>query len=167
MEITNKIHIVKDFKEKSIIVSREFSAPLAHVWQAFTTSELLAKWWAPSPWKAETKVMDFRVGGYWLYAMVSPEGEKHWGKMNYVAIDHHKSYNLEDAFCDENGNINKDFPSSKGQVSFYPTENGTSVDFKMIYQTESDLNKVIEMGFEQGISMTLDFLDNLFVQKKI
>ena len=167
METKNKTQIVKDFKEKSILVSRKFNAPLEKVWNAYTESDLLGKWWAPEPWKAETKVMNFNVGGYWLYAMVSPEGERHWGKMNYVAIDHHKSYNLEDAFCDEDGNINKGLPSSKGQVSFSKTDNGTSVDFKMIYNTEKDLHNIVEMGFEQGISMTFDSLDNLFSQNKI
>ena len=167
MEAKNKTQIIKDFKEKSILISREFKAPLTNVWRAYTESELLRKWWAPSPWHAETKVMNFSVGGYWLYAMVSPEGEKHWGRMNYIAIDHHKSFNIEDAFCDENGNINRELPVSRGQISFTPTQNGTLVKFKMIYPTESDLQKIVEMGFEQGITMTLDHLDNLFSQNKI
>ena len=63
MENQNKTQISKDFKEKSILVSRRFNAPLANVWRAYTESELLAQWWAPLPWKAETKVMDFNVGG--------------------------------------------------------------------------------------------------------
>lgn len=163
----NKTHIVKDFKEKTIHVSREFTAPLVNVWRAYTRAELLGRWWAPLPWRAETKVMNFSVGGYWLYAMVSPDGEKHWGRMNYIAIDHHKWFNIEDAFCDENGNINKELPVSKGQISFTPTQNGTLVQFKMLYPTESDLKKTVEMGFEQGISATLDHLDNLFNQNKI
>ena len=167
MESKNKTKIAKDFKEKSILISREFNAPLANVWRAYTESELLAQWWAPAPWKAETKVMDFTIGGHWLYAMVSPEGEKHWGRMNYIAIDYHKSFNIEDCFCDENGNFNKELPVSKGQISFTITPNGTLVEFKMIYPTESDLQKIVEMGFEQGISMTLDHLEILFNQNKI
>jgi len=167
MDTKNTTQIVKDLKEKSIIVSRDFNAPLEKVWKSYTDSDILRKWWAPPPWKVETKVMNFNIGGYWLYAMVSPEGEKHWGKVNYIAIDYHKSYNLEDAFCDENGNINKDLHSSKGQVSFSLGENGTFVEFKMIYNTEKDLYNHVEMGFEQGISMTFDSLDNLFIQNKI
>jgi uncharacterized protein YndB with AHSA1/START domain len=167
MESNSKTKIAKDFNEKSILVSRVFNVPLASVWRAYTESELLAQWWAPGPWKAETKVMNFTVGGYWLYAMVSPEGEKHWGRMNYVAMDYHKSFNIEDCFCDENGNFNKDLPVSKGQISFTTTPNGTLVEFKMIYPSESDLQKIVEMGFEQGITMTLDHLDNLFNDNKI
>lgn len=167
METKNKTQIIKDIKEKSILISREFDAPLANVWRAFTESELLDKWWAPKPWRAETKVLKFTVGGYWIYAMVSPEGEKHWGRMNYISIDHHKNFTIEDAFCDENGNFNKELPASTGKISFTSTQNGSRVDFKMFYQTESDLQKIVEMGFEQGISATLDYLENLFTQNEI
>jgi uncharacterized protein YndB with AHSA1/START domain len=75
---TNKTQIAKDFKQKSITVSREFDAPLASVWRAYTETELLDQWWGPAPWHAETKTMNFVPGGYWLYAMVSPDGQKHW-----------------------------------------------------------------------------------------
>ena len=167
METKNKTEVIKDFKAKSILISREFNAPLSNVWRAYTESELLVQWWAPAPWRAETKHMDFSVGGYWLYAMVSPEGEKHWGRMNYVAIDPLKSFMIEDAFCDEDGNFNAELPVSKGQISFATTPNGTRVDFKMIYPTESDLQKIVEMGFEQGITACLDQLEGLFAQNKI
>ena len=105
--------------------------------------------------------MDLTVGGYWLYAMVSPENQKQWGRMNYLAIDQHKRIEIEDAFCDENGKMNNELPLSKGQITFAKTENGTRVEFKMIYPTESDLEKIIEMGFEQGIRICLDQLERL------
>lgn len=159
METKNETQIIKNLKEKSILVSREFNAPLSSVWRAYTESELLEQWWAPQPWRAETKTMNFSVGGYWLYAMVNPENEKHWGRMNYISIDLHKSFYIEDAFCDENGNINSALPTSKGHTIFTETENGTRVDFKMIYASEIDLQKIVEMGFEQGISVCMDQLE--------
>ena len=167
MENINKTQIVKDFKEKSVLISREFKAPLADVWRAYTESKFLDQWWGPAPWHAETKSMDFMVGGFWLYAMVSPQGDKHWGIMNYVTIDHNKSFKLVDAFCDENGNINKELPVSNGCIEFSVTQNGTRVDFKTIYPTESDLQTIVKMGFEQGISICLDQLENIFNQNKM
>ncbi len=163
----NKTIIEKNFNEKSVLVSREFDAPLEDVWRAFTESELLDQWWAPSPWKAETKHMDFRVGGYWLYAMVSPENRKHWGRMNYLAIDPLKRYDLEDFFCDEEGKANEDLPLSKGSNVFTKTENGTRVEFKTRYPSEKDLQTIVEMGFEQGISICFDQLQLLFDKKRI
>lgn len=157
----NKTEVVKNFKDRSIIVSREFDAPIEKVWQAYTDSKLLDQWWGPSPWRAETKRMNFKPGGYWLYAMVGPQGERHWARMNYIAIDHLKGYDIEDAFCDEEGNLNTDLPVSRGRMTFSKTANGTRVEFKMIYANESDVQKIVDMGFEQGITVCLDQLEQL------
>jgi uncharacterized protein YndB with AHSA1/START domain len=167
METTskNKDAIVKDLNEKSILVSREFEAPIADVWRAYTESELLDQWWGPKPWRAETKQMNFKPGGYWLYAMVGPEGEKHWARMDYLAIDLYKSFDVQDSFSDENGAINRDLPVSKGKSTFTKTAKGTRVEFKLIYSTVEQLQKIVEMGFEQGITMCMDQLDELFKKK--
>jgi len=167
MDSKNKTQVVKDLKEKSICVSREFNASVTDVWRAFTESELLDQWWAPAPWRAETKSMNFSVGGFWLYAMISPENQKHWGRMNYIAIEHLKSYDAEDCFCDEEGNINLDLPVSKGKNVFTETKTGTRVEFKMMYQTEADLQKIIELGFEQGITICFEQLETLLQQNKV
>jgi len=163
----NKTQVIKDLKEKSILVSREFNAPITDVWRAFTESELLDQWWAPAPWRAETKSMNFSVGGFWLYAMINPENQQHWGRMNYLAIDYLKSYDAEDCFCDEEGNINPDLPVSKGKNVFTETNTGTRVEFKLIYPTEADLQKIVEFGFEQGITICFDQLETLFTLNKI
>jgi uncharacterized protein YndB with AHSA1/START domain len=161
MNASDKTMIVKDFKEKSILVSREFNVPVSTIWDSFTLSEMLDQWWGPSPWRAETRTMKFSDEGFWLYAMVGPGNQKHWGRMNYLKTDLHKKIEIEDAFCDEDGNINQELPVSKGHVVFTKTETGSRVDFKMIYPTEADLHKLVEMGFEEGISICFDQLERL------
>jgi uncharacterized protein YndB with AHSA1/START domain len=158
---TNKTQVEKNFREKSILVSREFNAPIEKVWKAYSQKELLDQWWGPSPWKAETKKMDFRNGGHWHYAMVGPENEKHWARMNYLNIDPLKKMQIEDLFCDENGKVNTTLPVSKGEMVFTKTTSGTKVDFKMYYATEEDVKKMVEMGFEQGITQCLEQLEEL------
>ncbi len=163
---TNKTNVTKDFQEKSVVVSREFDAPVAEVWRAFTEHELLDQWWGPAPWRAETKSQDFRPGGFWLYAMVGPEDQRHWARMNYIAINHLKDYDIEDSFCDEDGTINTSLPVSKGKNVFTETSTGTKVEFKMMYPTEADLQTIVEMGFEQGISICFDQLEALLKKNK-
>lgn len=164
--MSSKTNVVKDFKEKSILVSREFAAPIENVWRCYTESELLDQWWGPAPWRAETKSIDFSPGGFWLYAMVGPENEKHWAKMNYLSIDPHKSFDIEDAFCDENGNLNTALPVSKGQNVFTETATGVKVEFKMYYPTETDLQAIVDMGFEQGITICMEQLNELLANHK-
>jgi uncharacterized protein YndB with AHSA1/START domain len=163
----NKTEVIKNFKERSIIVSREFDAPIEKVWQAYTDSSLLDQWWGPSPWKAETKRMNFKPGGYWLYAMVGPGGEKHWARMNYIAIDHLQGFDIEDVFCDEEGKVNSDLPVARGRMSFSKTANGTTVEFKMTYATETDVQKIVDMGFEQGITMCIEQLVELLKKEVV
>lgn len=164
---TNSTQVVKDIKERSILVSREFNAPVELVWKAFTESEILDRWWGPKPWRAETKFQDFSVGGYWLYAMLSPENEKHWGRMNYISIDTHKNFHFEDVFCDEDGNPNLELPISKGSIVFTATTTGTRVEFKTTYSTAEQLQKIIEMGFEQGITACMEQLNQIITTAKI
>ena len=163
----SKTQVTKDFNARSITVGREFEARPELVWRAYIEAELLDQWWGPAPWRAETKRMNFAPGGQWLYAMVSPEGQRHWALMNYVSIEPCTRIGMVDAFCDEEGNINTAFPASKGSLVFTPTAGGTRVEFSMAYERESDLRKIIEMGFEQGITLCFDQLDALLQQGKV
>ncbi|RPI65216.1 MAG: SRPBCC domain-containing protein, partial [Ignavibacteriales bacterium] len=100
----------KDLKNKKIYVKREFNASPEDVWNAWTNSELLDQWWAPKPWKAKTKSMDFREGGSWLYAMVGPDGTENFARVDYEKINPYKSFAGYDSFCDKKGNINTEPP---------------------------------------------------------
>ncbi|WP_018626538.1 SRPBCC family protein [Niabella aurantiaca] len=148
-------------ENKTIHIQREFDANLELVWQAWTNAELLDKWWGPKPWKAETKTMDFREGGLWLYAMVSPEGEKHWSKSDFISIIKEKSFASKGGFSDENGTINPAFPQNLWENNFIPVDHKVRVDMLLTYDALSDLEKEIEMGFKEGMTIDFEQLDEL------
>src|SRR4051812_45935657 len=95
-----------DKAKKMVFVDREFAADLSSVWDAFTKKEILDQWWAPKPWMSETKVMNFTDGGKRIYAMVSPEGDRHWSIQKYTAITPTSNFKIWSGFCDQDGNIN-------------------------------------------------------------
>jgi len=150
-----------DKAKSTVTVEREFDAPLDKVWAAWTESDLLEKWWAPQPYKVETKSMDFRVGGFWLYAMVSPENEKHWCREDYETIDELKSYSFLDAFCDEEGNITNEFPRSAWTNTFTKDGDKTLVNIVIKHDSPEDLEKILDMGFKDGFTAGLENLDAL------
>lgn len=161
-----KSNLLMDFSADretgTINVKREFAAPRQHVWAAWTQSELLDQWWAPKPWKAETKAMDFSEGGMWLYAMVGPDGEKHWARNDYKTITAPESFAALDAFCDENGNVNMDFPRAKWHSVFTEQDNGTTlVTIQTKYDKPEDLEQVLAMGMQEGFTAALENLDEL------
>lgn len=153
-------------ENKTIHITREFAANLALVWQAWTTPELLDQWWGPQPWRAETKTMDFREGGFWHYAMVSPEGEKHWSKATFLAIKKEKSFASKGGFSDENGTINPAFPQNLWENNFIPKDNKVQVDMLLTYNTLDDLEKEIAMGFKEGMTIDFQQLDELLLTFK-
>lgn len=164
--MNKSITIDKDYPNKEIIVSTKFNAPLNVIWDAFTNPATTDKWWAPKPYKAVTKKMNFTEGGQWLYYMLSPEGEKQWCIGEFSKIKALKSYNVLDAFCDENGNINTNFPRMSWSNSFLE-ENGLTVVINVIsFSTEEDMKQILEMGFEEGYKMGLKQLSEL-LQKEI
>ena len=150
-----------DKENKKIKVEREFAAPLDKVWAAWTTSELLDQWWAPKPWKAKTKSMDFSEGGTWLYAMVGPDGTQHWARADYKDIKDSQSYSAYDAFCDENGTINTDFSRSLWNNTFKQQSDSTIVTIEISYKQLADLEQILEMGFKEGFTAGLENLDAL------
>ena len=150
-----------DKENKKIAVKREFAAGLERVWNAWTESELLDQWWAPKPWKAITKHMDFTEGGYWLYAMTGPEGEEHWSRADYQKIVPRSQFVGLDCFCDANGNANPDAPRGKWDVKFNEQDHSTFVDITLSFDKLEDLEMIIQMGFEGGFKMGLSNLDEL------
>ena len=161
MITTKETIFTKDLANKKIKVVREFDAPLEQVWKAWTESEILDKWWAPKPWKANTKSMDFREGGRWLYFMEGPDGTRQYCKMEYKSITPNKLFIGEDAFCDEIGNTTDELPSMHWRNSFYKSGDGTKVEVEITFATEADLEKIVEMGFKEGFAAAHNNLDEL------
>jgi uncharacterized protein YndB with AHSA1/START domain len=161
-----KTEIKTDIKKATFEARREFNADISLVWRAWTESELRDQWWAPAPWKCETKSMDFREGGKWLYDMVSPEGERHGGIELYDQIKVKDFFTGKDAFTNEKGEINEDMPMSNLKNTFIPTEKGTLVISFGQYQDSDSLKTVLKMGMSEGLNMGFDQLEKVLEKLK-
>jgi uncharacterized protein YndB with AHSA1/START domain len=150
----------------TVFVTREFAAELTLVWQAFTTKEILDQWWAPKPWISRTKRMNFEVGGRRFYAMVSPEGQEHWSIQDFTSITPTINFKFFDAFADEDENINSELPSSEWDLDFSAENGTTTVAITVKHRSLADLEQIIQMGFREGFTMTLNELDNILVNLK-
>lgn len=154
-----------DRKSNTIQIKKEFAAAISLVWQAWTTQEWLDQWWGPQPWHVETKTQDFVPDGIWMYAMVSPEGDKNWSLSRFIDIDDKKSFSYKPGFCDEDGIINTDLPQSKWNVEFTQADGHTLVHCKIVYNESKDLEGVLAMGFKEGLKICLQQLDDLIERK--
>jgi uncharacterized protein YndB with AHSA1/START domain len=165
MMVTKETIYSKDASNKKIRVEREFDAPVEQVWQAWTQPELLDQWWAPKPWKANTKSMDFREGGRWFYYMEGPDGSRHYCKVDYKTIVPNESFTGFDGFCHENGETNTDLPGMDWKCVFNAVGNTTKVEVEVTFASEADLEKIVEMGFKEGFAAAHANLDELLARK--
>lgn len=107
--------------------------------------------------------MDFCNGGYWYYAMVTPDGQYYWNRLDYVETDPIDGYTAMDGFCDETGTVNPDMPRSKWVVTFADATDHTLVTTIVQYASPDDLQKAVDMGLEGGMASTMERLDELLV----
>lgn len=148
-----------DKSKNQIFIDRPFDAPIDLVWSAFTEADILDQWWAPKPWTARTKSMDFREGGSWLYAMVSPEGQEHWSKVEYITIRPRTDFSAIDGFCDAEGNTISSMPRNHWNNTFHDHGDRTTVTMVLSFDTVADLESIIQMGFKEGITAGMENLD--------
>lgn len=151
-----------DKPNKMVFVKAEFDAELDLVWDAYTKAELLDQWYAPKPWTSKTKHMNFEVGGRRFYAMVSPEGEERWAIQKYTSITPKTNFKFFNAFADENEN--PQLPGSDWDLNFSEHGGTTKVSTSIYNESLERLEKMIEMGFKEGIAMTMKNLEDLLAE---
>lgn len=157
-----------DFKvdkpTNTVLVDKEFNAELTLVWDAFTRQEILDQWWAPKPFESKTKIMEFKVGGRRFYAMVSPEGHESWHIQQYTSITPKTNFKYLSVFADKDEN--PDLPGSNWDLNFSEENGITRVSITIHNESQERMQKMIEMGFKEGFTITLKFLEQMLEGKK-
>ena len=153
-----------DKTTKMVFITREFDADLSLVWDAFTKAEMLDQWVAPKPWTSKTKFIDFKVGGRRFYAMVSPEGQERWAIQKYTSISPKTNFKLFNAFADKDEN--PELPGSDWDYTFSEQNGKTKVSITIYNESLARMEKMIEMGFTEGLTMTLNELETLLQEQK-
>lgn len=150
---------------KTVNIKRAFAAELDLVWEAWTNPEILDQWWAPKPFTSKTKVMEFKVGGCRLYAMINTEGHENWGVQEYTAINPKTNFKFLSTFTDSEGKANSEFGSSEWDLNFSEYNATTTVNITIKRDSLEELEQLIQMGFKDGFTMTLQVLEDYLKSK--
>jgi uncharacterized protein YndB with AHSA1/START domain len=165
MSLGKIFNFTVDKDNLTVKVERAFDAPLDLVWSAWTEAEILDQWWAPKPYKAVTKSMDFRAGGRWLYAMVNAQGEPvGWNSKDFSTIVPRKAFTYRSYFCDENGKAPSGTTASTWVNSFAENRGVTLVTNDILCESLAHLEAQIKMGFKEGYTAGLDQLEELLAR---
>ncbi|HEY2440638.1 MAG TPA: SRPBCC family protein [Solirubrobacteraceae bacterium] len=57
--------------DTQVMITREFDAPRGLVYKAWTTPDLVRRWWSANRGEMTVADIDLRVGGAWRYAMIA------------------------------------------------------------------------------------------------
>ncbi|MCB1373490.1 MAG: SRPBCC domain-containing protein [Rhodobacteraceae bacterium] len=156
-----RFDFIADMQDGTLTIRREFAAGRQMVWDCYTRSELLDRWYAPRPLTTKTRSFDFREGGHWHFAMIDPNGTHYWSRTDYETITPIDGYTGYDGFTDETGVVNPDLPRSRQELRLADKGDHTLVETRVSYDSPEDLQKVIDMGMEEGLTSTLERLDEL------
>jgi uncharacterized protein YndB with AHSA1/START domain len=150
----------------TIHITREFAADVDLVWDAFTKAEILDQWMGPKPYRVQTKEMDFREGGRWLYAMVTGEEvPTRYSLAEFVKIQPKTSFTTKNSFSDENGNhADTGFTFSLTTNSFKAGVEKTTVHIEKKMESLDQLEKFVAGGyFKEGTAAGMRNLDELLL----
>jgi uncharacterized protein YndB with AHSA1/START domain len=145
--------------DREIVITRVFDAPRELVFKAWSDPVYLAKWWGPSGWTLPVSQMDFRVGGSWTYCMKGPEGEESCGMAIYREIVEPERIVFTDYFADAEGKPLEGMPEALMIVEFAADEGKTMLTNTVRYQTAEDRDRILKMGFKEGMTESLNRLE--------
>jgi uncharacterized protein YndB with AHSA1/START domain len=103
-------------------------------------------------------LMDFKVGGRRVYAMVSPEGVERWAVQQYLSISPKTNFKLFNAFADKDENL--ELPGSDWDYTFSEqtspdNHQRTTVSIRIYNESLARMEKMIEMGFTEGYKASM------------
>jgi uncharacterized protein YndB with AHSA1/START domain len=157
-------HVDKDPEALTMTIHSEFQAGADRIWQMWEDPRLLERWWGPPTYPATFEQHDLSPGGEMTYFMTGPEGDRHHGWWTVISVDPGASIEIEDGFADQNGEPDSSMPSMNMKVKIEPTGDGsaaTRMSITTTFQSVEAMEKVLEMGMEEGMSLALGQIDGL------
>ena len=91
--------------------------------------------------------------------MISPEGHERWGIQRYTSISPKTNFKTYNTFADKDEN--PELPGSDWDYTFSQQDGKTKVNITIYNESLARMEKLIEMGFTEGLKMSMNNLDNL------
>ena len=143
--------------DTQILITREFDAPRHLVWKAYTTPDLIARWWGGEHGKVTSAEVDLRVGGTWRYVLAANEG--------FEVAFHGEYREISEPERLVNTEIYEGAPEGVGVVTTTLTESDGRTTLTQLceYGSREVRDAVIDSGMESGMQESLDALEQVAV----
>jgi uncharacterized protein YndB with AHSA1/START domain len=143
--------------DEQILITREFDAPKHLVFKAWTTPELVMRWWSGHRGAMKIAEIDLRVGGMWRYVMEATGGYE---------VAFHGEY--REIVPDERivtTEVYEAMPEGEAlnTVTFTELERRTTIALLAEFPTKEVRDMVIESGMELGMQEQMDVLEQVAI----
>jgi uncharacterized protein YndB with AHSA1/START domain len=145
--------------DEQILIEREFDAPKDLVYRAFTTPELVKRWWHANRGEVTLVEIDLRVGGKWRYVMTAcggPEVGFHGEYREIVPTERIVSTEFYEGVPD---GVSEEDATTLNTTTF--TEAGGRTTLTILIEARSRMTRdaIIESGMEDGLQDALELLE--------
>ena len=146
--------------DEQILIRREFAAPRHLVYEAFTTPELVKRWWHANRGEMTIAEIDLRVGGKWRYVMIADGGLEvgfHGEYREIVPNERIVSTEVYEGIPDgeEHAAVNT--------LTLTETDGRTTMTILVEHPTKEGRDMHIASGMEDGMQDALDLLEQVAV----
>jgi uncharacterized protein YndB with AHSA1/START domain len=142
--------------DEQILITREFDAPRHLVYKAWTTPELVRRWWTANRGEMTVAEIDLRVGGAWRYVMVTPDGFEvafHGEYREIVPNERIISTEVYEAMPEG---------EALNTLTFAENEAGrTTVTLLVEHENREHRDAHVNSGMEDGLQDALDLLEQV------
>ena len=145
--------------DEQILITREFDAPRHLVWKAWTTPELVRRWWHAKRGEMTIAEIDLRVGGAWRYVMVTEDGFEVAFHGEYREIVPNERVVTTEVY---EGVPQPDDGPEQGTLNtatFSEADGRTTVTILVEAPSKEIRDAIIESGMEAGMQDALDLLE--------
>ncbi|MBT2551074.1 SRPBCC domain-containing protein [Arthrobacter sp. ISL-65] len=158
------ISSTKNPEALSFILVAEFDADVQRVWQIWEDPRQLERWWGPPTWPATFSQYEFTPGGEAFYYMTGPEGEKAGGWWRITDIQAPNRLEFDDGFADDDGAPVEAMGTTHATVTLEDIGGRTRMTVQSVFESEEQMNNMIEMGMEDGMKEAAGQIDALLAE---
>ncbi len=146
-----------------LVLERVVDVPLELVWKAWTTPEMMVKWFTPAPWTTPEVEIDLRPGGIFRNVMQSPDGKKMENGGSFLEVVPNERLVWTSALLPgfRPAPPRLGFPHITAAILFAPLGSGTKYTAVVMHPSEEGRQMHEKMGFHDGWGTALDQLVGL------
>jgi len=159
MEYLTKINLLEEPEEHEIIIDRVFDAPIEMVWNAWTKSGQISKWFNSACIDIDVFEFDVRPNGHFRFSIPNPDSSNILGEYTgtYLTVQspHELSFDVKDFSI----NKNPDGISASFKALFESVGKQTLLRLIIILEDQS-YNEIITTGWNQSFENLASYLEN-------